>query len=111
MNICLKCFVTFHLKVPAKCHMLLEAAILVLSVDNSMMENTQERVVKRISLSIQVALLSHACLKEGPACGLAGNDHRIGLFIEQVFIEIVQGEKKGTASPLVRMLKFRGRRE
>ena len=49
--------------------------------------------------------------KKDQLCGLAGNDHRIGLFIEQVFIEIVQGEKKGTASPLVRMLKFRGRRE
>lgn len=73
MNICLKCFVTFHSEVPTKHHMLLEAAILVLFVDNSIMENTQEEGVKRILLSNQVALLCYVCLKRDPACELAGN--------------------------------------
>ena len=73
VNIGLKCFVTFHSKVSAKCHMLLEAAILVLSVDNSIMENTQKEVVKRVSLNNQVAPILHVCFKQGSACELASN--------------------------------------
>lgn len=53
--------------------MLLEAAILVLFVDNSIMENTQKEIVKRIPLNNQVAFLSYVCFKEGPARQLAGN--------------------------------------
>lgn len=56
-----------------KCHTLLEAAVLVLSVDSSITENTQKAVEKRISLNSQAALLLHACFKEGAACELAGN--------------------------------------
>lgn len=56
-----------------KCHMLLEAAILALFVDNSIMENTQKEGVKRISLSNQVAFLSYVCFKEEPACEFAGS--------------------------------------
>lgn len=56
-----------------RCHMLLEAAILALFVDNSIMENTQKEGVKRISLSNQVAFLSYVCFKEEPACELAGS--------------------------------------
>lgn len=53
--------------------MLIEAAILVLSVDNSIMENTQKEVVKTLSLNNQVAPILHVCFKEGSACKLAGN--------------------------------------
>lgn len=56
-----------------KCHALLGAAVLVLSVDSSITENTQKAVEKRISLTNQAALLSHAYFKEGAACELAGN--------------------------------------
>lgn len=73
MHIRLKCFVTFHSEVSTKCHMLLEAAIVVLFADNSIMENTQKEGVKRISLSNQVTFLSYVCFKEEPACELAGS--------------------------------------
>lgn len=73
MNICLKFFAIFHSKVSMKSHMLLETAILVLFVDNSIMENTQKEVVKRISLNHQVAFFSHVYFKGGSACELAGN--------------------------------------
>ena len=53
--------------------MLLGAAVLVLSVDSSITGNTQKAVEKRISLTSQAVLLSHACFKEGAACELAGN--------------------------------------
>ena len=67
------CFVIVHSKVSMKCHALLGAAVLVLSVDSSITENTQKAVEKRISLTNQAALLSHAYFKEGAACELAGN--------------------------------------
>ena len=67
------CFVTVHAKVSTKCHTLLEAAVLVLSVDSSITENTQKAVEKRISLSNQATLLWHVCFKEGAACELAAD--------------------------------------
>lgn len=68
MNICFKGFVMFHSKVSTKCHILLEAANFILFADNSIMENTQKEVVKRISLDNQVAFLSYVCLEEGSGC-------------------------------------------
>lgn len=56
-----------------KCHTPLEAAVLVLSVDSSITENTQKAAEKRISLSNQAALLWHACFKDGAACELAAD--------------------------------------
>ena len=73
INICLTCFVIVPSKVSTKCHSLLGAAVLVLSVDSSITENTQKTVEKRISLTNQAALLSRACFKEGAACEFAGN--------------------------------------
>lgn len=56
-----------------KCRMLLETAIPVLFLDNSIMETTQKAGVKRIPLNNQGAFLSYVCFKEGPACELDGN--------------------------------------
>ena len=91
--------------------MLLEAAIFILFADNSIMENTQKEVVKRISLDNQVAFFPLICML-GRGISLLVIDYRIGLFLEQTFIEIVGGKNTHTASSLVRIpRRFRVRME
>lgn len=104
MNICFKCSVTFHSKVSSKCHMLLEVAILVLFVDNSIMENTLKEVVKRISLSNQIVPSLLYILKRDQLVNLLVIDCTIGLFIKQAFIEIVRLEKQYKIGSLVGIL-------
>lgn len=84
--------------------MLLEVAILVLFVDNSIMENTLKEVVKRISLSNQVVASLLYILKRDQLVNLLVIDCTIGLFIKQAFIEIVRGEKQYKIGSLVGIL-------